>query len=397
MYTNDVLQKIHEDIQSWTIDFVEASNDFYGGKFPVCPYARQARIKGETTYAIYPGGNLKDFIHQSVSKLVTSDKLKQMLIVMPPRAKWIVGIDKMLNNINKRIVPLNYFALKGSANGSTSSYPSMFGGEYQLIGLNTLDKVFEGVEYLKNKGYYKNWSKEHYNNIVVRRQEMYNTHGKQDIKAFYDRIAFPGKYNASDIINYYNQNRYLKFIEKYIVGNSTILDAGCGTGFVTNNFAFRNRSIHFTAVDFAKSIDWAKDVSKEIGLRNTKFVKSDLNDFAGAKYEVVMCQGVLHHIPSYEKVLSNLQSMVHAEGLFIIGLYHPWGKRLQKLLPTRYESKVLEEDQEDNPYEISFTKKQVVNMFRGYKLIDSYPSAFLNWRNGGLTVYVFRKDKDELD
>ena len=85
--------------------------------------------------------------------------------------------------------------------------------------------------------------------------------------------------------------------------------------------------------------------------------------------------------------------MIKNNGLFIIGLYHPWGKMLQKLLPIQYHNNVLEEDQEKNPFELSFTKKQVVNMFKGFKLIDSNPSPLLNWRNGGLTVYVFRKAK----
>ena len=85
--------------------------------------------------------------------------------------------------------------------------------------------------------------------------------------------------------------------------------------------------------------------------------------------------------------------MIKNNGLFIIGLYHPWGKMLQKLLPIQYQSNVLQEDQEKNPFELSFTKKQVVNMFKGFKLIDSNPSTYVNWRNGGLTVYVFRNVK----
>lgn len=391
MYTNNVLEKIKIDIKSWTIDFVEASNEFYGGKFPVCPYARQARIKGETTYAIYPGGNLKQFIQNSVNLLLEDKEFKQMLIVMPPSSKWVFGIDRLILDINKRIIPLNYFAMKGNAIGTTSSYPGI-GGEYQLIGLNTLDKVFEGVEHLKKKGYYKNWSKKHYNDIVVKREEMYSKYGDKDIKVFYDRINFPGKYVYSDIVEYYNDNRYLNFIEKYIKGSESVLDAGCGTGFITNNFAYRNPNMHFTAVDFAKSIDWAEQISTELELKNTKFVKKDLNDYKSKKrYCVILCQGVLHHIPNYAQVLKNLQSMVDKNGLFIIGLYHPWGKKLQKLLPVKYDSTVLKEDQEENPFETSFTKAQTVDMFKGFKLIDSYPNAFFNWRNGGLTVYVFRK------
>ncbi len=395
MYTSSVLQQVKKDLESWTTNFVEASNEFYGGNFPVCPYARQARIKGQTTYALYPGGNIKEFIQNSVNKLIENDEHKQMLIVLPPRAKWTIGMDKMIYNINKRIIPLNYFALKGSANGSKSSYPGLLNkGEYQLIGLNTLDKVLEGVEWLKQKGYYKNWSEQHYNDIVVRRQRMYDKYGKQDIKAFYDKNNFPGKYSANDLLEYYNGNRYLNFIQQYISGRFTVLDAGCGTGFTTNYFARKNTDLTFTGIDFAESITWAEKISSELQLRNTNYIKADLNDFeSDTKYNVVLCQGVLHHIPAYNKVLKKLQGMVNSNGLFIIGLYHPWGKMLQRLLPTQYQSNVLEEDQEKNPFELSFTKKEVVKMFKGYTLIDSHPSALMNWRNGGLTVYVFRKAK----
>ena len=82
---HDKLLCISNNIESWTVNFVEASNEFYGGKFPVCPYARQARIKGETTYAIYPGGNLKQFIQHSVDQLLADDKLKQNRTRIPCR------------------------------------------------------------------------------------------------------------------------------------------------------------------------------------------------------------------------------------------------------------------------------------------------------------------------
>mgnify|MGYP001471543124 CR=1 FL=1 len=49
---------------------------------------------------------------------------------------------------------------------------------------------------------------------------------------------------------------------------------------------------------------------------------------------------------SFWGYLKKLQRMIKNNGLFIIGLYHPWGKMLQKLLPTQYESNVLQEDQE---------------------------------------------------
>ena len=207
MFTSNIVQKVKKDIEDWTINFVEASNVFYGGKFPVCPYARQARIKGETTYAIYSGGGVKKFIEESVQKLLQDKKHKQMLIVLPARTKWYFGQKKIIHNLNKKIIPQNYFALDGNAKGTKSNYTGIGNsGEYGMIGVNTLDEVLDAVEYLKKRGYYKDWSKEHYYDIVIRRQEMYEKYSNINVKGFYNNNNFPGKYTARQLKNYYNEN-----------------------------------------------------------------------------------------------------------------------------------------------------------------------------------------------
>ena len=280
MFTSNIVQTVKKDIEDWTINFVEASNVFYGGKFPVCPYARQARIKGETTYAIYSGGGVKKFIEESVQKLLQDKKHKQMLIVLPARTKWYFGQKKIIHNLNKKIIPQNYFALDGNAKGTKSNYTGIGNsGEYRIIGVNTLDEVLDAVEYLKKSGYYKDWSKEHYYDIVIRRQEMYEKYSNINVKGFYNNNNFPGKYSADAVKTYYNKNRYLSFIQKYIVGRFTVLDAGCGTGFTTNLFAYDNPGVKFTGVDFADSIDWAEKISNKLNLENVNFIKKIFLNF----------------------------------------------------------------------------------------------------------------------
>ena len=83
------------------------------------------------------------------------------------------------------------------------------------------------------------------------------------IKKFYDKNGFPGRYSAGDVAKYYNANRYLTFINRYISGSLNVLDAGCGTGFIVNHFATKNKDVKFTGVDFAKSVIWAEKIRKE--------------------------------------------------------------------------------------------------------------------------------------
>ena len=212
------------------------------------------------------------------------------------------------------------------------------------------------------------------------------------VKNFYNTNPFPGHYTANSVKAYTGQNRYIAFITKSIMHSRKVLDAGCGTGFIANYLAQTFPTKNFTGVDFADSIDYAVKIKEELNRPNLKFIKADLTRFeTDDSFDTIICQGVLHHIPDYMQTLVRLQNMLHSGGIFIIGLYHPWGKRLQRLLPNDYATQTLEIDQEQHPYELSFYSRDVKKMFKHFEFVDSHPGIFWNWRNGGLTTYVFRK------
>jgi len=213
------------------------------------------------------------------------------------------------------------------------------------------------------------------------------------VKNFYNTNPFPGPYTANSVKAYTGQNRYIAFISKSIMSSRKVLDAGCGTGFIVNYLAQTYPTKNFTGVDFANSIDYALKIKEELNRPNLKFIKADLTRFeTDESFDTIICQGVLHHIPDYVQTLARLQKMLHSGGIFIIGLYHPWGKRLQRLLPNDYATQTLEIDQEQHPYELSFYSRDVKKMFEDYQFVDSHPGILCNWRNGGLTTYVFRKE-----
>jgi len=126
----------------------------------------------------------------------------------------------------------------------------------------------------------------------------------QQIKQFYNCIGFPGKYTIDQLRQYGNpiENPYLRIIESQIANNQLILDAGCGTGLTTNLFSLRHPDCEFVGVDFANSIDQAKIFCETNNIKNVKFVKQDLIDIKFDKsFDIVICQGVLHHVPEYKK------------------------------------------------------------------------------------------------
>jgi 2-polyprenyl-3-methyl-5-hydroxy-6-metoxy-1,4-benzoquinol methylase len=223
------------------------------------------------------------------------------------------------------------------------------------------------------------------------------------IKKFYSNLNFPGRYSFDDIKFYEIEgihNLYVKEIDRNLTHGIDVLDVGCGSGMVSNLFATRYKS-NFTAIDFSDSIDYAKEFAKKYNICNVNWIKEDFLKFHTTKqFDVIICCGVLHHIPEYDAALDKIKNLLKPGGKLLLALYNPWGKILKRFIRLKYHNNILYNDQENNPYELSFSYKQVLKMCKDLKFCSVKPSwnnhfvnlqAFFNSHNGGLALYVFEK------
>jgi 2-polyprenyl-3-methyl-5-hydroxy-6-metoxy-1,4-benzoquinol methylase len=225
------------------------------------------------------------------------------------------------------------------------------------------------------------------------------------IKEFYNTIQFPGPYSLESFEVYREEivNPHIKLIDKYASKSSNLIDIGCGTGFISNFLAIKYPNLEILGLDFAQSILFASYFARENNLQ-TDFILTNFLDFeTNKKYEMVLCQGVLHHIPQFDMALKKLIDLTIPEGYLILGLYHPIGKILKKFITLDYKNTILERDQEENVYEQSYTKQEIVGKLnKDFDLIDQTPQNIgkhfiLNpisfSVSGGLVTYVFRRKK----
>jgi len=225
------------------------------------------------------------------------------------------------------------------------------------------------------------------------------------VQKFYSDLHFPGRYTGEDLRFYKEEgvdlNVYLNEINKAIDPRDEVLDVGCGTGLVMNTFASLYPTAEFTGVDFSDSIDYAEQMAKENKLKNTKWIKENfLSVKLDRKYDVIICCGVLHHIPEYRQALDKIKSLMKPHGTLLLALYNPFGKILKHIKKINYNSPTLFEDQENNPFELSFTKGAVLGMCKEMEFCGVQPSicnhlvntlSLFNSSNGGLAIYTFRK------
>lgn len=219
------------------------------------------------------------------------------------------------------------------------------------------------------------------------------------VRKFYSEIKFPGLYTIDELSFYKDSipNNFLSIYNNGIQGCTRILDMGCGTGFITNLLAIKNLNTRIDAVDFSDSIEVAVEFSKEHNITNVTYYKEDFFKFKSSeKYDCIICNGVLHHMPDYKIAIERIKSMITPEGKLILGVYNQFGKSVKKIIPVTYRSELLRIDQEDAPYEINFSNQEFLNYFSEFTVNNIYPSFnnrlvnisnLLNYQNGGLTVY----------
>lgn len=217
------------------------------------------------------------------------------------------------------------------------------------------------------------------------------------VQNFYNRINFPGPYQIDQLKDI--NNRYLLCIDRALHNGQNVLDVGCGTGLISNLFGIRYPDSTFTAIDFADSINFGRQFAKVHGIKNVQFYQENFLEYdINTEYDVVICQGVLHHMPDSVAALNKLKQA--SKNILILGLYHPWGKKLKQWVNIDYRNETLKLDQEDHPFETAYTCSQVKAMLPEFTLIGSYPSniniishieSFFNYRNGGLITYIFER------
>jgi hypothetical protein len=152
-----------EDILAWVKEFIEVNHEFYNYKFPPCPYAKSARLAGLLNIVACET-NITDFVYDSIRDIILDSKYTVTILVLPDRARYYFWIRWWVSYINRILVKADYYAQYGVARVKDR--------EYRIIIVNKLSDIISGHESLIKTDYYKNWTAQHYNAVVTRRQKI---------------------------------------------------------------------------------------------------------------------------------------------------------------------------------------------------------------------------------
>ena len=220
---------------------------------------------------------------------------------------------------------------------------------------------------------------------------------------FYNDVKFPNYDDVEDFGSLLDKSRRSIFVKKLddeIPMGSNILEAGCGTGQMSIILSRYARQIYGTDLSKGSLIE-AKQFINSNDIKSVHLFRMNIFKlfFKENTFDVIISNGVLHHTYNPKLAFSKLVRVLKPGGIIVIGLYHRYGRIIQKIrqsliknfgdsfkfLDKRFREKISNKkkyawflDQYKNPSETTHTYLEVLNWFKveNIEFLSSIPFDF---------------------
>lgn len=148
-------------LKQWIIGFLSEPQDLLNG-FPTCPFAKKSLIDNKIKFY-----DSIDYV-TDICKLFDNwnDSIEVAIFIVPDGVdpqKFVQDIKK----INEIYIEKGYICLEDHKDVPEPFFHLHFNnGKYNLAICQKSEKINQAAEILLKKGYYKNWSKELYDQVV---------------------------------------------------------------------------------------------------------------------------------------------------------------------------------------------------------------------------------------
>jgi SAM-dependent methyltransferase len=157
----------------------------------------------------------------------------------------------------------------------------------------------------------------------------------EEVRAFYEDMPYPAPLTSLDEHRdlYRNPDRrralfHLMWPTEQLRGNQEILVAGCGTSQAAR-FALREPDARVTAIDISEtSLRHTRDLKRMYELDNLELHQLPIERVQqlGRSFDLVVCTGVLHHLPDPDVGLRALRDVLKPQGAMRLMVYAPYGR-----------------------------------------------------------------------
>ncbi len=157
------------------------------------------------------------------------------------------------------------------------------------------------------------------------------------MKAFYEETPFPnydGFDSRESLATKARRGVFASLLDEQLPEGSLVLEAGCGTGQLSNFLGMSWKRKVFAGDICLNSLRLAKGFADRHAIRNVAFMQMNLfrPPFRDEVFDVVCSNGVLHHTGDCEGGFRSILRKLKPGGLILVGLYNSYAR-----LPTLWK------------------------------------------------------------
>lgn len=155
------------------------------------------------------------------------------------------------------------------------------------------------------------------------------------VRDFYERYPYPGPVESLDKYKLHWQDPqkrraefHLHWPDKSYRDDFSILIAGCGTSQAAKH-ALRFPNAKVTGIDFSsKSVSCTEKLKSKYNLENLSVHQLAIENVKDLRmsFDLIICTGVLHHLPDPDAGLKVLREVLNPEGAMHLMVYAPYGR-----------------------------------------------------------------------
>ena len=230
------------------------------------------------------------------------------------------------------------------------------------------------------------------------------------IKSFYEKNPFPNYDDLDSSESLREKSKegvFANLLDEQIKHGSSILEVGCGTGQLSNFLGLSWDRKVFGVDMCMNSLKLGKAFRDKNKINNTAFIQMNLFKpvFKENSFDVVICNGVLHHTGNPFLGFESIGKLVKKNGYIIIGLYNSYGRittdirrlifnatgnrlrffdpRLRKNGLSDLRKNTWFMDQYKNPHESKHSMDEVLEWFSktGFEFVNSFPKISSDNKN----------------
>jgi SAM-dependent methyltransferase len=157
----------------------------------------------------------------------------------------------------------------------------------------------------------------------------------EEVRAFYERMPYPAPRTSLDEHQRLYRNPDRRRAQLHLLWpaepprvNRRILIAGCGTSQAAR-YALREPEAKVTGIDISQtSLRYTRDLQRKYALENLELYQIPIESVQdlGCTFDLIVCTGVLHHLPDPDLGLRALRAVLEPGGAMHLMVYAAYGR-----------------------------------------------------------------------